>query len=343
MRVSQIQNLTWAGNVLVLGGVVWVGIGFWKVKTAPPVPEPAWVDTKTDDVGKQRWPGEMSAFEVIFKTPINGKVPPPPEAKKEVVKLDRTAEFKGKLKYVTGVEFPNTPERSLARVTYEGKDVWLQPGDDLSGFRLIEFRLIPVKPQLGADGKPAPQEFGRTAHMVFNNPDDQAKPLTIDQPDPTSKPLVADGKGPVEIVPETNDIKPGRISEAGALKGAFQEPGGDWIITDDEQLWIEAWGDKHVVPNLAMKPETDANGTPRGAKITALPESKTPLAPSHGLVVGDVIRSINGVAVNSKEEILEYLRGPGRGLNRYEVLVDTNGTEHTVVYRVPRHAKASRD
>src|SRR5678810_917179 len=99
MRVSQIQNLTWAGNVLVLGCVVWVGLQFWRVKNAKPPAEEAWKKAKTDDLGKQRWPGERTAFNDIHVTPINGKVPPPPEVAKPVVQVDPTTEFKAKLKY----------------------------------------------------------------------------------------------------------------------------------------------------------------------------------------------------------------------------------------------------
>jgi hypothetical protein len=342
MRVSQIQNLTWAGNVLVLGGVVWVGLQFWQVKNAKPAAEPAWAKAKTEDVGKQRWPGEVSAFEVIYKTPISGKVPPPPQATAPVVKPDRTTEFKNKLKYVTGVEFPNTPERSLARVNFDSKDVWISPGDDLGGFRLIEFRLVAVKAPAGPDGKPVPQEYARIAHMVFLNPDG-GDPLVIDQPDPQSKQLLAAGNVPWEPESETPDIKRFRTAEAGPLKQAFRETGGDWIITEDEQLWIEVWGEKDLLPNLAMQPRTDADGNPQGVRITGLPEAKTPLAPSHGIYTEDVVRSINGVAVNSKEEILDYLRGQGKGLSRYEVVVESNGATRTVVYRVPRPVKASRD
>src|SRR5262245_23690246 len=129
MRVSQIQNLTWAGNVLVLGGVVWVGLQFWQVKNAKAAADPAWAKAHTDDVGKQRWPGDRAAFNHIHATPIGGKVPPPPETKKEVIKVDRATEFKGKLKYLSGVQFPNSPEISLARVGFEGKELWIQPGD----------------------------------------------------------------------------------------------------------------------------------------------------------------------------------------------------------------------
>jgi hypothetical protein len=346
MRVSQIQNLTWAGNVLVLGGVVWVGLQFWNVKHAKAAPEPTWAKAKTDDVGKQRWPGERTVFDDIHKTPINGKVPPPPEIKKEVVKVDRTTEFKGKLKYVSGVQFPDTPEMSLARVTYDGKDMWVRPGDDVGGFRLIEFSLVAPKAAAAPDGKPARPERETIVRMVFRNPDPEAKEslLVIEQPDPQTKSLLGDGNQPFVPATETADIKPGLAPETGPIAAqAYQTPEGDWVITEAEQLWIEVWGDKHVLPNLGMSPNTDASGIAHGVKITSLPESKTPLAPSHGLAVQDVVKSINGVAVNSKEEILEYLRGPGKGLYKYVVVVDTNGADRTVTYRVPRPVKASRD
>lgn len=346
MRVSQIQNLTWAGNVLVLGGVVWAGLLFWGIKNAKPPAEPAWAKAKTDDVGKQRWPGDASAFDVIKTTPINGAVPKPVVKDPVVIKPDKTTEFKNKLKYVSGVIYPENPEISQARVSYDGKEMWIQPGDEVAGtgFRIVEFTLVAGKPAAPAGGgTPVKSDQPRIAHMGFKNPDN-GEVLVIEQPDPTGQSLVAGG-GPL-IVPaaDLDSIKRGRISENGPLPGlAVQNTNGDWIIPDDEQLWIEVWGEKDLLPKLGMKPETDQAGNPRGVRITSQPEAATPLAASHGININDIVRSINKVAVNSKEEILEYLRGPGRGLKRYEVVVETNGAERTVVYHVPRHAKTSHD
>src|SRR5262245_26815017 len=342
MRVSQIQNLTWAGNVLVLGCVVWVGLQFWRVKQAKPAAEPAWKNAKTEDVGKQRWPGERTAFDDISKTPINGKVPPPPPPPEKPKPVDRTTEFKSKLKYLSGVQFPTSPEMSLARVSYDSKDMWIQPGDDVGGFKLIEFSVIPAKQPAAAPGKPSLKDESRLARLVFKNPDGP-DPVVIEQPDPGSKPLVDPGNPFIKRDEETEGIKKDRAPLSGPLKCvSFETPDGQWVITYDEQLWIEVWGEQHLLPNLAMKPEVDQAGNARGARITALPESKTPLAPSHGIYLNDVVRSINGVAVSSKEEIVEYLRGPGKGLDKYKVVVETNGAERTVVYRVPRPVRVSR-
>src|SRR5688572_26944324 len=124
MRVSQIQNLTWAGNLLVLGGLVWVGMKFWEVnKLSKKTPvELVWKTEKVSDVGKQRWPGDIAAFAHIWKTEVNGKVPPPPPPPEtKVAKVDKVAEFKGKVKYSGGWEFTKEPDRSTATITFDGK------------------------------------------------------------------------------------------------------------------------------------------------------------------------------------------------------------------------------
>src|SRR5262245_55164788 len=145
MRVSQIQNLTWAGNVLVLAGLVWVGMQFWEARKQKSVKEWKW-DTQKASAEGPRWPGELSTFAHIWQTPISGKVPPPPKPPEtQVIKVDKVQEFKGKLKYYGGWEFPGQPELSTARVNFEGKDWSISPGSKLGGFQLVGFALDDVK------------------------------------------------------------------------------------------------------------------------------------------------------------------------------------------------------
>ena len=342
MRVSQIQNLTWAADVVVLVLVVVAGVRFLQsVRTKSPR-APDWKTTNSDSVGGPRWPGERPAFDHIHTTPIAGAPPAPAATAPERPAVDPTQEFRNKLNYLSGIQFPDTPEMSLARISYDGKEQWIRPGNHVGPFRLVEFTLTPSKPVADPDGRQTPNEYAAAARLVFRDP---AKPglVVIDQPDPTSKPLTAPGNQPFDPEPETPDIKPGVCPEQGPVEPPFINSIGEWVIPDSERLWIETWGEKHVLPNLGMKPQADPSGDARGVRITQLPESKTPLGSSHGIYVDDVVRSINGVAVNSKEEILQYLRGDGRGLYKYVVVVETHGAERTVVYRVPRPVKASRD
>lgn len=331
MRVSQIQNLTWAGNVLVLAGLVWVGFQFWQAKKMKPAGEWKWQAGKTEalDAPGKRWPGEITAFEAIWKTPLNGKFPPPPKAPEApVVKLDRVAEFKSKFAYKGGgMLFPSNPSLSTVRVSYEGKEMTLSPGMDLAGFQLSQYVLV----------APDPRKAELVAKLVFLSLDD-GKSFEIVQPSSGKETVVGPGGAPWERGWGPAIGEGGEVTEKGALaRRAFQDPStGDWIIPSEERSWIEQFGEKNLWSRLGTKPDADAQGNPRGLRITTLPEEKTPLAPTHGISVGDVIRSINGVPMTSKEDVLSYLRGDGKSLERYEVVIDTNGRERTVVYRVSR-------
>ena len=336
MRVSQIQNLTWIGNVAVLAGLVWVGLQFWDVRKAKASPELAWPKAKMEnDPGKSRWPGDIKDFEQIWKTPINGKVPPPPEKPNTApVKVDRVAEFKGKIKNVTGFEFPTQPEKSTARLNYEGKDVSISPGSSLGDFQLIQFSFVTTaKP--GAD----PVTMAR---LVFTDPEN-GKPVTVEQIPQQGTPLM--DRNVVPFKPTMgNGVSPGRIDETHIGQKAWCDPDtGDYVIPEDEQVWVEVWGEKNVWSKLATKPDADAEGKSHGQRIMSPLEAGTPLAASHGIGQGDIIRSINSVPMTSKEDVANYLRGDGKGLDKYNVVVETDGKQRTVVYRVPRHRSVSRD
>jgi hypothetical protein len=334
MRVSQIQNLTWLGNVLVLGGLVWVGIQFWNVNklTKQKPKEPEWAKAKSsDDVGKQRWPGELAAFKHIWETHVNGKVPPPPPpVVKEQPKVDRITEFKNKVKYLNGMEFIAEPERSYARINFDGKEVWVSPGHSLGEFQLTQFTLD--------NRDPEPKK--RTFRLVFLSPDGQKVVIEDVQPNPAS---VTDGapgpfqkalKEPIGVV-----VKPDACEQK-----AWQDEKGDWHIPEDEQRWLEVYGEERVWKKLEARTEVGPDGKPKGLRILSFPETGTPLARTHGIGQGDVVTAINGVAVSSKEEILNYLRGDGRGLTKYVVDVENNGAKRQVVYLVRRVEKpASRN
>ena len=107
------------------------------------------------------------------------------------------------------------------------------------------------------------------------------------------------------------------------------------------QSWLEQWGEAEVISKLATKPDVDEQGKSHGLKILSSPEIGTPLNASHGIMTGDIIRSINDEPVGSKEDVLNYLRGKGKGLDRYEVVIENNGNERKVVYRVPKPSRRS--
>ena len=81
MRINQIQNLCWLGNVLVFAGMAFVGFQFYDAfKIRRQVAKYTWPDdanARAPDVGK--WPPAINRFTHVWKTPVNGKVPPPPK------------------------------------------------------------------------------------------------------------------------------------------------------------------------------------------------------------------------------------------------------------------------
>lgn len=334
MRVSQIQNLTWAGNVLVLAGLVWVGFQFWQAKKLKPASEWKWQAGKTEplDGPGKRWPGDISSFVDIWKTPLNGKFPPPPKPPDApVVKLDRIAEFKSKFSYKGGgMLFPSNPALSTVRVSYEGKEMTISPGMDVAGTSIQLSQYVLVAPD--------PKKAELVAKLVFVDFADGSKTFEILQPASGKETLVGPGPAPWEKGWGPALGEGAEVTERGPLtRRAFQDPAtGDWIIPPEERTWLERFGEKDVWSRLGTKLDTDAQGVSRGLRITTLPEERTPLAPTHGIYLNDVIRSINGVPVASKEDVLNYLRGDGKGLERYEVVIDGNGRERTVVYRVSR-------
>jgi hypothetical protein len=320
MRVSQIQNLTWAGNVLLLGGLVWVGFQFWEARKQKTAKEWKWESQKVSTDGP-RWPGDLAAFTHIWQTPINGKVPPPPVKPSEVVaKVDKVQEFKNKLKYYGGMEFPGQPELSTARVNFEGKDWSICPGGTLGGFQLVEFTLDDAK---------------KLARLVFRDPATGSN-FTVEQP-PSLVPPISDPNVPLFKKRFGNAVQEGAVPENGPLDAtAFPDPKtGEIVIPEEEQAWLELYGQKNIWANLDTKPDVDAQGVSHGVKIMKSPEV-APLTPTHDVGVGDVVRSINGVPMTSKEDILNYLRGAGKGQTLYKVEIENAGKVRTVVYRLSR-------
>jgi hypothetical protein len=321
MRVSQIQNLTWAGNVLLLAGLAWVGVQFWDARKQKAAKEWKW-DTQKASTDGPRWPGDVAAFTHIWQTPINGKVPLPPVKQSEVVvKVDKVQEFKGKLKYYGGWDFIGQPESSIVRISFDGKDLSVSPGATIGGFQLVQFSLDDTK---------------KTAKLVFINPD-SGDPFTIEQQQSAAPPLTGPGNTPTKPGRESDLVKEGIVTENGPLpRNAWTDPAsGEIKIPEEECVWLEHWGEKNVWANLETKPDVDAQGVSHGVKFTKIPEVP-PLKPTHGIGAGDIVRSINGVPVTSKEDILNYLRGDGRGQKKYEVVIETNGKTRTVIYKVCR-------
>jgi hypothetical protein len=331
MRVSQIQNLTWTAHVLVLAGVGWVGLQFWATRARNPALEWAWPTVRPvgPDETKSK---DLTAYGPIWEVPIGGFVPksikdaPPPPPP------DRWTEFQSKLAGVGGFQVVPDDARSVARLRYAGRDISVKPGCDVggAGFQLTKWTLT------------THADRSRTMSLVFRDLKEGVD-RTKDERIPAPSGLVGTGAPPVKR-PCRGGFVGDEVPENGPLDTkAYEDPvTHEWVIPDAEQDWIELYGEKNILAQVPTKPDVDAQGVSHGLKIVGSIEGAAPaLAASHGIDPGDIVRSIDGVAVTSKEDVLDYLRGDGKGRTTYAVVLDRDGKERTVVYRVPRRARRS--
>jgi len=332
MRISQIKTLCWTANVLVLAGAGYVGLHFYRTyqtyrsRLAPTDVE--WPDKAARDVIQKRWPGEITGFEVIWKTPIAGEVPPPPVPKDTGPgpKRDPAAEFLKKHQYTGNILDVSDPASSLAYVRVVGakEDVALRTGQSIDGFMLIGFDRNPD------NGQPV---------LVFRS-DDVEGLVRLEMPEEPVPQVV----GPPVVTPllAGNDLVKPEVTRTEIPRRAYQDlladPSGlTWRMPPEEVEWWSRFGEDEVFSKLVVNVVEDASGNPAGLRVMSQPGQGTPAGDGRGLSRGDIVRAVNGVPVRGKEDVLRYLRGDGRGLERYDVLVESeNGVERTIVYLIER-------
>ena len=327
MRIRQVQTLVWIGNVLVLAGAGWVAWGFVQTKKAQ------------SGAGKAEWPevpakpmpsvgpGDAKGFEHIWKTPVDGQIPPPPEVKIEKpVQVDPAVEFKNKLQ-ITGGMVGSSVTTSI-QFTFDGQAKTLRLGETIDGvgksWQFIRFEW---------------DRNSGTANARFVSGD---LDVLVSQKPPGLKPLTDDEtkKFVAEFAPG-GPIDPNAVREDKIQRPAFLDRAtGEWTVTSEEALWWETFGESAFFVKLAAKTETDAEGKPRGVRLMTVP-SPPALAGGRGILQGDLIVSINKVPVRELTDVVAYLRGDGRCLERYDVVVERDGAQKALVYKVERRGAVS--
>lgn len=333
MRINQIQNLCWAANVIVFAGMAFVGYQFAEAaKTRKDVPEYEWPKRKAVTLDTHRWPGDAKKFEHIWKTYVHGVVPKVVvKDDTPVVKKDPKEVFKKACKYQSGWHWLATPTMTTISVEYNGKEQTVQMGATLDGWQLVGYRFE-QKP--AEDGKVSRTDVTYWKHARHGS-------VVIEQPIAPER-IFEGGEGKT-FKPE---FDPKRISRQPVPKGqiarkAYQDAldSQTWHVPQSEVDWWEDWGESEVWEKLAVRPHKDAEGISHGIKLMSTPGPGTALEGDRGLKKDDIIKSINGVPVNSKEDALGYVRGEGKGLKKYVVVYETAGRERTVTYRLSDRRK----
>ena len=335
MRISQIKTLCWLGNGLVLVGAAYVGLHFWQTfESRGKVAQVEWPDTGGKGAIERRWPGAVTGFTAIWSTPVNGLVPKPPEKTEGPrVPTDPSKIFLAKFQLMTVWTDEGDPFRSVAFLKSSGgsKDAGLLPVR--TGERLDGFTFVGIETERGLPT------------LLFTHPEIE-KPVRMSLSGSPDQTLARAGERLVrELAAATAIAKPvtdpSRI-ERPAFRDIVSDPSGlTWRMPKEETAWWEDFGEERVLAKLAVQNKQDADGRPVGVTLRSQPGQGTPVGEGRGLGVNDTIKAVNGVPIGTKEDILRYLRGEGRGLTRYEVLVeDETGRERTVVYIIERYARS---
>jgi hypothetical protein len=315
MRVDQVITLVWVANVALLGGTGYVGWTFLQQKQAQrEVPKVAWPETEQGTI-QTRWPGAITAFRHVWETPLNGLVPPPPKAEDTgpVAPVDIGVAFKARIQIETGIE-GSDPSGTVAKITDGGQPKQIQLGSSIDGWQLVEFTI---------DRKTA------QARAKFYNPryEKNDGTVVIEQSvpamkDPTGAPLWKREVG-------------GPFDESTATlgpedpQGFFNRATGEWDITAEEVLWWRWNGQKEILEQTRFVPR------PGGLEVASMPP-RGPLNNTRGITQGDVIVSINDVAVKTLDDVYAYFRGEGRGQRRYVIVIERDGKQRQQIYNVQR-------
>lgn len=89
---------------------------------------------------------------------------------------------------------------------------------------------------------------------------------------------------------------------------------------------------------LANQPHADHRDPRTGRRdgIQVLEVTPDSFAAAHGLSSGDIVKSINGHAVTSKQEAITFVKNNKDVYDKWEVVVESKGREKTLVYYSPQ-------
>jgi hypothetical protein len=126
----------------------------------------------------------------------------------------------------------------------------------------------------------------------------------------------------VTIPTAREEYRPGKTAQLGTNR--FR-PGGDDVKEFGER-YAEILG-KEVQTRRHQDPRT---GKYDGIEITSVQPGS--IAARHGAQEGDVIKSINGHAVNSTQEAINFVKVNSNNYTTWEIVVENKGKTRTVTY-----------
>ncbi|QDV08368.1 PDZ domain (Also known as DHR or GLGF) [Planctomycetes bacterium Poly30] len=106
-----------------------------------------------------------------------------------------------------------------------------------------------------------------------------------------------------------------------------------YIGTDDAERFSQNYNDI-LARDIGSETYIDKDGNRAGIKITKV--AKDSIAAQHGMQEGDIIKSINGYPVNSKQEAIAFAKKNSDRYEIWQIEVENLGRVRTEVYHSPK-------
>lgn len=329
MRIDQLQKLCLVGNVLLFGGMVYVGFLFYGAQTSrADVRTVEWPEDVKVRNPVSTWPPPMPQFVHIWKTPVNGLVPETPKTPGPLVLApkDPWAEFKKQITYRAAWVYLADSFRTQVQFEYpKGQEITLRMGQKVGNdWQFVGFRQLP------RENITSPEKIELSFRFVGSSDTIKDKVFTDTFTGP--KPELTDPLF-VPFEPKFADpIDDKLVSENDLAVQAFRSsPDEPWVLPRTEMAWWRAYGAKAMA---AAKAQFQAgNDTVRqGVLFTDSLSAHPALLGERGVRAGDLVAEIDGRAVESIDDLLRYFQGRVAGVERFSLTVVTGGQERQERY-----------
>ncbi|MFT5735498.1 MAG: hypothetical protein ACJA2W_000230 [Planctomycetota bacterium] len=201
----------------------------------------------------------------------------------------------------------------------ENSDFWLYIGDSLPEPH-ANIAILDIKP----------------ATVTFSFADDDRESESIRPHARSDKSLIAKADKNGIVAPRRPSLVSGSKAAVGpkAPLNTEKKNGQFYIGTDDAERFAQNYDDI-LSRDISSETHYDENGKRDGVKITRV--SKDSIAAQHGLQDGDIIKSINGHSVSSKQEAISFAKKNSERYEIWQVEIENLGRSRIEVYHSPEN------
>ena len=254
--------------------------------------------------------------------------PPPPEPKgpeslepveQPVIPVDDILDVIGIIAASDDPASSRCLVRMVGAPSPSGSDFWLYIGDDLPEPH-NNIAILSIKAE----------------EVSFSFEDDEREPESIRPHARSSNSMIVKADENGVVAP----LRPSLVGSASSAPGdvtplrTVKQKGQYYVGTEDASSFANNY-DQILSRDISSETYYDKDGKRAGIKITRV-ESDS-IAAQHGMQSGDIIKSVNGYPVNSKQEAIAFAKKNSDRYEIWQVEVENMGRTRTEVYHSPNN------